>query len=165
MGNLNKIMLIGHVCQDPEKRTIASGSSVVNVNLATTEKWKDKQGQMQEQTEFHRLVVWQGADVFAQYVKKGSQIYVEGSNQTREWLDKDGNKRYTTEIKVRGFQFLDKPNNSGQQQQQSPQQNQQSWHPAGNAQPRPQFQQPQQQNMASQQQQPDYNYQNDNVPF
>lgn len=130
MGNLNKVQLIGHICADPEKKVTNSGVSVVSVSLATTEKWKDKQTQqMQEKTEFHRLVVWQGADVFCQYLKKGSQVYIEGSLQTKEWQDKDNNKRYTTEVNVRSFQFLDKPQQQNQQQNanQPPPQNQSNY--------------------------------------
>jgi single-strand DNA-binding protein len=141
MASLNKTLLIGYLCADPEKRVTTGGNSVVSVSLATTDKWKDKQGNPQEKTEFHRLVIWQGADAFAQYTKKGSQVYIEGSLQTREWADKDGNKRYTTEINVRSFQFLDRATGQNQQQPQQqyqapPQQNQQYQHPPNQDGPR-----------------------------
>ncbi len=109
MGSLNKVLLIGFLGQDPEKRVTSGGHSVVTVNLATTERFKDREGNKQERTEWHRLVFWNlKADLVEQYCKKGSQLYVEGSLQTREWLDKDGNKRYTTEIQVRNLEFLDR---------------------------------------------------------
>lgn len=109
MGNLNKVMLIGFLGQDPEKRVTSGGHSVVTVNLATTERFNDREGNRQEKTEWHRLVFWnQKADFVEQYCKKGTQLYIEGSLQTREWLDKDGNKRYTTEIVVRNSQILDR---------------------------------------------------------
>lgn len=109
MGNLNKVMLIGFLGQDPEKRVTSGGHSVVTVNLATTDRFNDKQGNRQERTEWHRLVFWnQRADFVEQYCRKGTQLYVEGSLQTREWQDRDGNKRYTTEIVVRNSQILDR---------------------------------------------------------
>ena len=129
MGNLNKVLLIGRLGQNPEKRVTAQGSSVVTLNLATTEKFKDRSGNQQETTEWHRVVFWnQQAEILEQYCSKGSQLYIEGSLQTREWQDKDGNKRWTTEIKGRSFQFLDSANNkTGQgnyQQNQGPAQGQ-----------------------------------------
>lgn len=121
--NLNKVTLSGRLGQDPEKRVTPQGHSVVTVSLATSEKFKDKQGGKQEKTEWHRVVFWnQLADLVTQYCKKGSQLYVEGSLQTNEWQDKDGNKRYTTEIQARQMQFLDPPNGQEQGQQQKPQQ-------------------------------------------
>ena len=160
MGNLNKVLLIGHLGQDPEKRVTSGGHSVITVNLATTERFNDKEGTRQERTEWHRLVFWnQKADTIEQYCKKGSQLYIEGSLQTNEWADKDGNKRYTTEVQVRNFQFLDRPtggqgnyansqagSQSGQMTGQSPVQNFQQQAPVGQngpgAQTSPQFQEP-----------------------
>ncbi len=114
MGNLNKVLLIGRLGQDPEKRITPSGSSVVTVSLATSERFNDRQGQKQERTEWHRVVFWNRlADLVEQYCKKGSQLFVEGSIHTNEWQDKDGNKRYTTEIQARNMQFLDPPSGAG----------------------------------------------------
>jgi single-strand DNA-binding protein len=105
--SLNKVMLIGHLGQDPELRHTQSGAAVCNFSLATTDRWKDKQGEKQEKTEWHRCVAWgKPAEVLAKYLTKGSQVYIEGSLETKQWEDKDGNKRYTTEIKVREFTFL-----------------------------------------------------------
>jgi single-strand DNA-binding protein len=105
--SLNRVMLIGHLGQDPELRNTQSGTAVCNFSIATTEKWKDKQGEKQEKTEWHRCVAWgKPAEVLAKYLTKGSQVYIEGSLETKQWEDKDGNKRYTTEIKVREFTFL-----------------------------------------------------------
>lgn len=119
-------MLIGHLGQDPELRITQTGLSVANASLATTEKWTDKQGQKQEKTEWHRLVFWnKTADLVTKYCQKGSKLYIEGSLQTREWEDKEGNKRWITEIKVFSMQFLDtKAQNQGQAQQSGYQSNQ-----------------------------------------
>lgn len=108
MGSLNKVMVIGNLGADPEMSYLPSGSAVVNLSLATTDKWKDKNtGEQKEQTEWHRVTFFgRAAEVIAEYCRKGSSMYVEGSLQTRKWQDKDGNDRYTTEIKGRDFQFL-----------------------------------------------------------
>lgn len=117
MGNLNKVMLIGKLGSDPEKKITQNGNSVVTVSLATSERFKDKSGNRQEKTEWHRIVLWnQMAELISQYCKKGSQIYVEGKLQTNEWQDKDGNKRYTTEIQAGQMQFLDPPQGQNQGQ-------------------------------------------------
>ena len=108
MGNLNKVLIIGHLGQDPEKKVTANGNSVVNISIAVTEKFNDKSGNKQEKTEWVRAIFWnKQAELVAQYCKKGSQLYVEGALQTREWDDKDGNKRSTTEVICRNMQFLD----------------------------------------------------------
>jgi len=108
MGDLNKVLLIGRLGQDPELRTTPAGHSVVSTSLATTEYFKDQGGQKQERTEWHRLVLWnRQAELIAEFCRKGSLLFVEGSLQTREWQDKDGNRRFTTEIVVRNLQFLD----------------------------------------------------------
>ncbi len=108
MGNLNKMTIIGNLCQDPEKRVTPTGASVVTISIAVNEKFTDKQGNKQERTEYIRCVFWdKQAELIAQYCKKGSQLYVEGSLKTREWEDKEGNKRYTTEVIARSMQFLD----------------------------------------------------------
>ena len=100
MGSLNKVMLIGNLGRNAELRYTSSGTSVTTLNLATTETWKDKDGKKQEQTEWHRIVVWgKTAEALSQYLTKGKQILVEGKLQTRKWDDKEGVTRYTTEIK------------------------------------------------------------------
>ncbi len=115
MGYLNKVLLIGRLGQDPEKRITPSGHTVVNISLATTEYFKDQSGNKQERTEWHRVVFWnRQAELIEQYCKKGSQIYVEGSLQTREWQDKDGNRRFSTDIVARNMQFLDSRQQGGQ---------------------------------------------------
>ena len=99
MGSLNKVMLIGNLGRDAEMRHIANGTAVSTLNLATTETWKDKEGNKQEKTEWHRIIVWgKTAEALSQYLVKGKQILVEGKLQTRQW-EKDGVTRYTTEIK------------------------------------------------------------------
>lgn len=113
MGNLNKVLLIGRLGQDPEKRVTPQGASVVTLSLATSEKYKDRSGNLQEKTEWHRVVFWnQQAETIEKYCKKGSQLYIEGRLQTKEWQDKDGGKRWSTEINGSSFQFLDSPNQS-----------------------------------------------------
>ena len=115
MGYLNKVLLIGRLGQDPEKRITPSGHTVVNVSIATTEYFKDQGGNKQERTEWHRVVFWnRQAELVEQYCKKGSQLYVEGSLQTREWQDKDGNRRFSTDVVARNMQFLDSRPQSGQ---------------------------------------------------
>ena len=100
MGSMNKAILIGNLGRDAEVRYTASGTAVATLSLATTESWKDKDGQKQERTEWHRVVVWdKTADALKDYLVKGKQIAVEGKIQTRKWEDKDGATRYTTEIK------------------------------------------------------------------
>jgi single-strand DNA-binding protein len=101
MGSVNKVILIGNLGRDAELRHTPGGQAVASLNLATTEQWNDKDGQRQEKTEWHRIVLWgRQAETLQQYLVKGKQIYVEGRLQTRQWDDKDGNKRYTTEIKA-----------------------------------------------------------------
>jgi single-strand DNA-binding protein len=101
MGSVNKVILVGNLGRDAELRYTPAGAAVATLNLATTEVWNDKQGQRQEKTEWHRIVLWgKQAESLQEYLVKGKQIYVEGRLQTRQWDDKDGNKRYTTEIKA-----------------------------------------------------------------
>lgn len=96
---LNKVILIGNLGKDPEVRHLDNGGVVANFSMATNESYKDKQGQKQTVTEWHSVVVWgKVAEIVEQYVKSGSLIYVEGKLKTRSWEDKDGNKRYTTEV-------------------------------------------------------------------
>jgi single-strand DNA-binding protein len=100
MGSVNKVILVGNLGRDAELRYTPGGAPVATLNLATTEVWNDKGGQKQEKTEWHRVVLWgKSAESLSEYLVKGKQIYVEGRLQTRQWDDKDGNKRYTTEIR------------------------------------------------------------------
>ena len=104
---VNKVILVGNLGADPESRTLPNGNAVANLSLATSESWKDQQGQMQERTEWHRLTMYRRlAEIAAQYLKKGSQIYVEGKLQTRKWQDQNGQDKYTTEIIVDQMQML-----------------------------------------------------------
>ncbi len=105
---VNKVILIGNLGRDPEVRYMPSGSAVANVALATSEQWKDKQsGEQQERTEWHNVVFFNRlAEIVGEYLKKGSQVYVEGSLRTRKWQDKSGNDRYSTEIVASEMQML-----------------------------------------------------------
>jgi single-strand DNA-binding protein len=106
-GGVNKVILIGNLGRDPEVRFTPSGQAVANFTIATNESWTDKQGQKQERTEWHRIVVWgKLAEICGEYLSKGRQAYVEGRLQTREWTDKEGKKNYTTEIVASTVQFL-----------------------------------------------------------
>lgn len=99
---VNKVILIGHLGQDPEIRYMPNGGAVANLTLATSESWRDKQsGEMREKTEWHRVIIFgKLAEVAGEYLKKGSQVYIEGSLQTRKWQDQSGQDRYTTEVVV-----------------------------------------------------------------
>ena len=104
---MNKVILLGRLGQDPELKHTPSGAAVCNFSIATTETYKDKSGQKQEKTEWHKIVVWgKVAELCNQYLSKGKQALVEGKIQTRSWDDKDGNKRYTTEVNATSVQFL-----------------------------------------------------------
>jgi single-strand DNA-binding protein len=107
---INKVILVGHLGQDPEVRFMPNGSPVANITLATSESWKDKQtGTSQDRTEWHRLVLFnRQAEIAGEYLKKGAQVYVEGALRTRKWQDKHDQERYTTEIVVNTFQMLDR---------------------------------------------------------
>jgi single-strand DNA-binding protein len=101
MGSVNKVILVGNLGRDAELRYTPGGAAVATLNMATTEVWNDKAGQRQEKTEWHRVVLWgKTAESLGEYLTKGKQIYIEGRLQTRQWDDKDGNKRYTTEIRA-----------------------------------------------------------------
>jgi len=108
MSGLNKVMLIGRLGSDPELRYTPDGTAVASFSIATSEEWKDKNtGEKKERTEWHRVVAWRKlGEICGEYLAKGKQIYVEGRIQTRSWEDKDGNKRYTTEIIASDIQFL-----------------------------------------------------------
>jgi len=104
---VNKVILVGNLGANPEMRFTQGGQAVANLRLATTERWTDKNGQKQEQTEWHRVVVWgKQAEICGQYLTKGRQIYVEGRIRTRQWQDQQGQKRYTTEIVAQTIQML-----------------------------------------------------------
>ena len=105
MSSVNKAILIGNLGRDPEVRTTQGGSKVASLSVATSERWKDRNtGEQKEQTEWHRVVMWEKlAEVAEQYLKKGSKVYLEGRLATRKWTDKSGTERYTTEIVLSGF--------------------------------------------------------------
>ncbi len=101
MRGVNKVILVGNLGRDPEVRYTKDGTAVANLNLATTETWNDGQGQRQERTEWHKVVAWgKLAEIAKEYLGKGKQVYIEGRLQTRSWEDKEGVKRYTTEIRA-----------------------------------------------------------------
>ena len=108
MAGINKVILIGRLGSDPEVRYTPSGVAVANFNIATSEEWKDKDsGEKKERTEWHRIVAWRRlGEICGEYLSKGKQVYIEGRLQTRDWEDRDGNKRYTTEIVATDVQFL-----------------------------------------------------------
>lgn len=107
MASVNKVILIGNLGADPELRYTPSGAAVANFNIATTEKWKDRDGQLQERTEWHRIVLWsRQAEIAKEYLRKGSAVYIEGRIQNRSYDDKDGVKKYITEIIGQRMQLL-----------------------------------------------------------
>lgn len=105
MASVNKVIFIGNLGRDPEVRTMQDGKKVANLNLATSESWRDKAtGERKEKTEWHRVTAWGPlADVAEKYLKKGSKVYVSGSLQTRKWTDQSGAEKYTTEVVLQGF--------------------------------------------------------------
>tara|TARA_B100001123_G_scaffold446424_1_gene600845 strand:- start:746 stop:1183 length:438 start_codon:yes stop_codon:yes gene_type:complete len=114
MGSVNKVILVGNLGRDAEVRSTTGGTSVATISIATTDVWNDKGGQRQEKTEWHRVVLWgKTAETLQEYLLKGRQIYVEGRLQTREWQDRDGNKRYTTETRADRVVLLGGRGNSG----------------------------------------------------
>lgn len=108
MASVNKVILVGNLGADPEMRYMPNGDAVCNIRVATTESWKDKQsGEKKEITEWHRVVFYRKlAEIAGQYLKKGSQVYLEGRIRTRKWTDKEGQERYTTEIEAQEMQML-----------------------------------------------------------
>jgi single-strand DNA-binding protein len=107
MSGVNKVILIGRLGSDPESRATSGGKAVANFNIATSENYKDRNGERQEKTEWHRIVMFDRlAEIAQQYLNKGKLVYIEGRLQTRTWDDKDGNKRYTTEVVARNMQML-----------------------------------------------------------
>lgn len=116
MAAVNKAIILGNLGRDPEVRYTSDGKAVTNFSVATTEKWRDRDGNPQERTEWHRIVVFDRlGEVCGEYLSKGSSVYVEGYLRTRSWDDREGNKRYTTEIVGRAVQFLSPRGESGRQ--------------------------------------------------
>lgn len=114
MSGVNKVIVIGRLGSDPEVKTISTGNTVARLSVATSDQWTDKEGQKQERTEWHRVVVWgKLAELCGKYLSKGRQVYLEGRLQTRSWEDQQGVKKYTTEIVAQTVQFL----GGGQQSQ------------------------------------------------
>ena len=129
MASVNKVIIVGHLGRDPETRTFPSGDMVANVSVATTDRWKDKQtGEIKAATEWHRIVFHQRlAEIAGEYLRKGSQVYVEGSLRTRKWTDQNGVEKYSTEIRADSLQMLgnrqgggDSQNDGGQQRAPAP---------------------------------------------
>ncbi len=111
---LNKAILIGNLGADPETRFMQDGTCVCNLRLATTEKFKNRNGEQQEKTEWHRVVLWgRLGEIANQYLKKGARVYIEGKIETRKWQDRDGNDRYTTEIRASEMKMLGGGNQNG----------------------------------------------------
>ena len=107
MASVNKVILIGNLGRDPETRYMPDGGAITNISVATTDVWKDKNGEKQEKTEWHRVAFFgKLAEIAGEYLKKGSQVYVEGRLQTRKWQDKEGQDKYTTEIVANAMQML-----------------------------------------------------------
>ncbi len=107
MASVNKAIIVGNLGRDPEMRYTQNNTPVATFSVATTDQWSDKNGERQERTEWHRVVAWARlAEICGQYLQKGKQVYIEGRLQTREWEDKTGQKRYTTEIVAREMQML-----------------------------------------------------------
>ncbi|MCF0177880.1 MAG: single-stranded DNA-binding protein, partial [Bacteroidales bacterium] len=113
MASLNKVQLIGNVGKDPEIRHLEGGSAVATITLATSERYKDRNGEQREVTEWHTIIAWRSlADLAEKYIRKGSQIYVEGRIRTRSWDDQNGQKRYVTEINADAIQLLGRKGDS-----------------------------------------------------
>lgn len=107
MSGINKVILIGHLGADPELRYLPDGTAVASIRMATSETWKDREGKKQEKTEWHRVVLWRKtAEIASEYLKKGSQVFIEGKLQTREYVDKEGVKRWATDVVAREMQML-----------------------------------------------------------
>lgn len=114
MASVNKVILVGNLGKDPETRYMSNGEAVTNITLATTDTWKDKNGEKQEKTEWHRVTFYRKlAEIAGEYLKKGRQVYVEGRLETRKWTDKTGTERYTTEIIANDMKMLGNRSGSG----------------------------------------------------
>ncbi len=110
MSGVNKVIIVGRLGGDPELRQTSTGQNVARFNVATSEQWKDKNGETQERTEWHRIVVWgRLGEVCGQHLSKGRQVYLEGRLQTRSWEDQQGQKKYSTEVVAQNVQFLGSP--------------------------------------------------------
>lgn len=123
-GSVNRVILVGNLCKDPEVRTTQSGCKIINMTVATSETWNDKQsGERKERSEFHRVVIFNErlADVAERFLRKGRKVYLEGALQTRKWTDQSGQERYSTEVIIERFRgelvLLDNRQGSGQQEQ------------------------------------------------
>lgn len=123
-GSVNRVILVGNLCKDPEVRTTQSGGKIVNMTVATSETWNDKQsGERKERSEFHRVVIFNErlSDVAERFLRKGRKVYLEGALQTRKWTDQSGQERYSTEVIIERFRgelvLLDNRQGSGQQEQ------------------------------------------------
>ena len=120
-GSINKVVLVGHLGGDPETRFTPSGAAVANFNIATNESWKDANGELQDKTEWHRCVMFgKTAELAGELLKKGQLVYMEGKLQTRNWEDKDGIKRYTTEVVCDMFTMLGRKMDTDNSQQAAP---------------------------------------------
>lgn len=118
-SGINKVIIVGNLGQNPEVKYMPNGNAVTNISVATSESWKDQQGQIQERTEWHRIVAFRKlAEIMGQYLQKGSKVYIEGKLQTRKWQDQNGNDRYTTEIVCDNMQMLDRRQEGGGYQNQ-----------------------------------------------
>lgn len=114
MAGVNKVILVGNLGKDPEVRTIQNGSLVARFSVATSETYTNKEGQRVENTEWHNVVVWRGlASIAEKYLKKGNKVYIEGKLRTRQYEDKDGVKKYTTDVEATDMVLLDRPANTG----------------------------------------------------
>ena len=166
---VNKVILVGFLGKDPEVRCAQDSKAIANLTLATSESWKDKSGQVQEKTEWHKVSIFgKLAEIAGEYLRKGSQIYIEGKLQTRKWQDQQGQDRYTTEIVLDPFSGVMQMLGSkggGQPQQQGQYQQSQQQPQQGKYKPKPQgqYQQPQQQ--PQQMAEPDFDFDDDIPPF
>lgn len=175
---VNKVIIVGNLGNDPEVRYMPNGNAVANLSIATSESWKDQQGQQQERTEWHRVTMYRRlAEIAGEYLKKGSQVFIEGKLQTRKWQDQQGNDKYTTEIIADNMQMMGsggggqgggqnaQNNQGGGYQQRPPQQNtggQGGYNQNAPAQKAPQQHAPQQQ--APKMSEPDIDF-DDDIPF
>ena len=122
MASVNKVIIVGNLGKDPESRYFPSGDAVCNISVATSEKWKDKSGEQQEHTEWHRIAFFgKLAEIAGEYLKKGSPVYIEGRIRTRKWQDKEGQDKYSTEIVADRMQMLGSKRDGGEERRADPQ--------------------------------------------
>lgn len=168
---INKVIIIGNLGGDPEVKYMPSGDAVANLTVATSESWKDKAtGEQKEKTEWHRVAIFgKLAEIAGEYLRKGSQVYLEGQLQTRKWQDQQGNDRYSTEIVLQGFngvmQMLGGKSDGGGQQQQTQQPQQQYNAPQQQQVPQQQYQQQPQQQAQPQYNNPPQDFDDSKIPF